>query len=256
MLAIHKVSVYTILTLMTIIFTLLLGATAMFALLSDRPELASLISPFIAWAPVVYMSHIQSPFRYLAPFTSMLRLLGNRFAPSSHLISSLSHPLCRIASFESLCTNALFLFGGFDTKHLNRTRLPVYFHFTPATASTWQVVHYLQLINSARFARFDHGEANQAIYGQFTAPEYRLANIPTNLTIIVIRSENDYLSSIPDTDRLLMELRSRNDGQSHDSVIDYRIPDPVWAHLDFTLGTEAGRLVYDRTIEYLDLYTK
>lgn len=229
----------------------------MFALLSTNTSYASLVRPFVAWAPVVYLSHISSPFRYLAPMTDFLRQVGNRFVPSSAIISSLSHPLCRLLTLESLCTNALFLFGGFDLEHLNRSRLATYFHFTPATASTWQIVHYLQLINSHRFTAFNYGSeaANRARYGADhpTPPEYPLQRIPPSMPMMIVRSSNDYLSSIPDTDRLLKELRARGE-EAAGNVHSYLVPDPVWAHLDFPLGTEAGSLVYDPTIEYLDRF--
>lgn len=230
----------------------------MFALLSSKPSLAAKIHPFIAWAPVVYLEHVSSPtLRYLAPMTDLLRNLGHRFAPSSQIISSLSHPLCRLLTLESLCTNALFLFdGGFDLAHLNRTRLPTYFHFTPATASTWQIVHYLQLINSHRFTAFNYGSpsANLAQYGSASPPEYPLEAIPASLPIIILRSANDYLSSVADTDRLIGQLKGRGE-EAAAKVHSYLVPDPVWAHLDFLLGTAAGRLVYDPTIAYLDQFS-
>lgn len=229
----------------------------MFALLSSKPSLAAKIRPFIAWAPVVYLEHVSSPtLRYLAPMTDLLRNLGHRFAPSSQIISSLSHPLCRLLTLESLCTNALFLFdGGFDLAHLNRSRLPTYFHFTPATASTWQIVHYLQLINSGRFTAFDYGSqfANKAHYGEASPPEYKLESIPSSLPIIIVRSSNDYLSSVADTDRLIEELKNRS-SEATANVDSYLVPDPVWAHLDFLLGTKAGKLVYDPTIAFLDRF--
>ena len=240
------------------------GTTAMFALLASRPEYGAIIRPFIAWAPVVYMRHITSPFRYLAPIATMLRSIGDQFAPSSSsLLSTLSQPLCKLPAFTSACTNALFLFGGYDADRLNHTRLPVYFHFTPATVSTWQVVHYLQLMSdgAGRFRRFDHesAEANRARYGRAEPPTYRLRSIPANLTIVLVRSRNDYLSSIPDTDRLIQELRARGGSDSDRSeaaekVFDYLVSEPMWTHLDFILGSEAGRLVYKPTIEYLDRF--
>lgn len=228
------------------------GATSMFALLSSKPEIAQMIEPFVAWAPVVYMQHIESPFRFLAPMSSVLRSIGNRFAPSSSLISAWSHPLCKLPSMMYICSNALFMFGGFDTEHLNSTRLPVYFHFTPATVSTWQVVHYLQLIKSNRFQHFDHEKLiNIERYGSEQPPEYNLNRISPNITIVFIRSQNDYLSSIPDTDRLIQELRNR----SHlANVVDHLIDDPVWSHLDFTLGIGAGKQVYQPTINYLNQF--
>jgi len=232
------------------------GATSMFALLSLQPHYSTSIRPFIAWAPVVFLSHVQSPFRIFAPWASLLRSIGHQFAPSSHLLSALSHPFCkRLPSFLSLCTNALFAFGGADTQHLNHSRLPVYFHFTPATVSTWQVVHFLQLINKGRFVRFDYEsqEENRRAYGCPSPPDYPLRDIPTDLQIVLVRAENDYLSSIADTDRLIDELNARPTSKA-DSVLDHRIRDHNWAHLDYTMGMGAGAIVYDPTIGYLDRF--
>ena len=45
----------------------------MFALLASRPEYSQIINPFIALAPVAYVSDIITPIRYIAEFNDVLR---------------------------------------------------------------------------------------------------------------------------------------------------------------------------------------
>lgn len=40
-----------------------------FVLLSEKPEYNEKIKLFVALAPVVFMTHIKSPIRFLAPFS-------------------------------------------------------------------------------------------------------------------------------------------------------------------------------------------
>lgn len=45
------------------------GSQIAFARLSTDTELSSKIRLFVALAPVAYIGHVKSPFRYLAPFS-------------------------------------------------------------------------------------------------------------------------------------------------------------------------------------------
>ena len=108
-------------------------------------------------------------------------------------------------------------------------------------------------MESKRFARFDYGSAdeNRAVYGQPSVPDFPLDKIPSNAVISLIRAQNDYLSSIPDQERLIRILK-RNGVR----LEDYVVTDPNWTHVDFALGIDAGKLVYEKVIEMLNKYTQ
>ena len=38
-------------------------------------------------------------------------------------------------------------------------------------------------------------------------------------------------------------------------VRDYLVPSKTWNHIDFFMGQDAGKLVYEEVIDYLDLYS-
>lgn len=230
------------------------GTATMFALLSMRPEYAKIVRPFLALAPVSTVASVRSPIRYLAPLAPIFRELGGEFLPSTPAVNRLSNLLCRFYLEEKyICQNIVFFLSGFDAQHLNLTRIPVYFQFLPSTASNWEIVHWAQLIESKRFARFDYGSeaANRAAYGQPSPPDFPLENIPSNAIIGLFRARNDYLSSVPDQERLIRIFTKNNV-----RLIDYVVPDPKWTHVDFVFGIDAGSLVYEKVIEVLDKFTQ
>ncbi len=210
------------------------GTASIFALLTLQPSYADIIRPVIALAPVSTVADIKSPIRYLAPLNPVLRAVGGEFAFSSPYVNWLSKMLCRNYVEEKyICENVVFLFSGFDAAHLNCSRIPVYFQFLPSTVSTWEIAHWGQLVSSGRFARFDYGSEaeNRAIYGTPQPPDFVLGRIPANATIALLRGQNDYLSSVPDQERLIRVLK-----QGGVNLVDYVVPDPRWTHIDFAIG--------------------
>jgi len=82
------------------------------------------------------------------------------------MIEYLSKNFCEY-KLDFICMNLLFLATGFDAEQMNKTRLQVYFEHTPAGTSNWAVLHYLQLVTSKHFLKFDFGrKENLEKYGQ------------------------------------------------------------------------------------------
>lgn len=110
---------------------------------------------------------------------------------------------------------------------VNRTRLPVYFAHTPSGTSNWAVVHFLQLVNSKRFAKMDYGKAeNLKRYGQVLSaisthspayqpicqvnpPDYPLENINTK-DIAFLYGAEDWLADPKDVCRLRAALKGNH----------------------------------------------
>ncbi|CAK1549662.1 unnamed protein product [Leptosia nina] len=228
------------------------GTTAFWVMTSTRPEYNDKFTAMHAMAPIAYVGNIRSPvIRALAPFTNslerILKLIGaNEILPNGNLNKLAGEKLCvEEAITQSLCTNLLFLFCGFDAEQLNKTMLPVVMGHTPAGASARQFVHFGQLYKSNRFARFDHGWwSNRRNYGSFRPPSYNLSAI--RVPIFLHYADNDWLSSPKDVDKLFKEVKS--------VVGKYRVPLDKFNHLDFVFANDAKTLIYDRIIRIMSQF--
>lgn len=226
------------------------GASLMFQLLSSRPEYSKTINPFIAWAPPIYISHMTSMMRYLDTTIPFFQTTAGRFVPMEYLSNYIGSLVCDFSSHtNALCGRVLTSIAG-PTNHLNQTRVPNYFQYFPSIASTWSVVQFGQWYRTNRFAYFDYGLIeNYHKYGQYSVPEYRLENIPQDYNITIFHGSTDGFVSEKDTRKLIDQLLSYRI-----NVTEYRIPSDTWNHLDFLFGIDAGRLVYEPTIQMLDRF--
>lgn len=225
------------------------GTTTFFILMSLRPEYNDKIRSGHMLAPVAYMGNLRSPFvRAMAPFADQLDwimwMLGAyEFMPNSEMLAMGGYFLCRDeAVFQEVCANVLFLIGGFNSNQLNRTMLPAILRNTPAGASVGQLVHYAHGVNSGRFRQFDHGlVGNLARYGSINPPEYPLENISAPIALHF--SDNDWLAAVRDVDTLARRLRSM--------IGRFRVPDPLFNHLDYQWAIDAKSLLYDRVMNLM-----
>lgn len=120
--------------------------------------------------------------------------------------------------------------------------LPVVLGHTPAGSSTRQLVHFGQLYNSDKFVQFDHGMfSNKRIYGSFRPPAYNLSAIRT--PIFLHYSDNDWLSTPTDVDRLAKEIKT--------VIGKHRVPLAKFNHLDFVFAIDAKKLIYERVIKIM-----
>ncbi|XP_046599064.1 uncharacterized protein LOC107221024 [Neodiprion lecontei] len=219
------------------------GTTAFYVMAAERPEYNDKIKVMFSLAPVAYMSNLFSPMlRIAATFTNTLETFFNifgmyEFMPSSDLLSAAGSTFCNDdALTQFLCTNVLFVMCGFNRAQLNTTLLPTIFQYSPAGASSRQLVHYGQEIQSGYFRWWDHGITSNLInYGSFRPPNYDLSKITAPVHLIY--SDNDWMAAVKDVEQLHAELGN--------SVELYRVLDGKWNHLDFVWGINAKELVYD-----------
>ncbi|XP_053202994.1 gastric triacylglycerol lipase-like [Panonychus citri] len=211
------------------------GTLLMFGLLSIKPEYSNLIKPFIALAPVARVDHLQSPIRMLAkiePAVQFLRSHGGEFLSNNRFIRYLKRTLCT-PPFHFICSNTLFLLMGYDSTQLNVTRLPVYAAHDPAGTSSWNMVHFCQMINQRSFSRFDLGlKNNLRKYGSPHPPEYPLDKI-NSTHIAFLYSSNDLLADPQDVSLLKSLLKVP-------LFRDYLVPFEKWNHMDFTYAMQTG----------------
>lgn len=219
-----------------------MGTTLAFAMLSTKTEYNDKIKTYLAMGPVATLNYVETPIKYLAPFSDeinfLLQLLGTgEFLPSDGVISWFAQD-CD-ASLEILCENILFVLCGYDLEELNTTRMDVYVAHTPAGTSTWAMIHYAQEIDVGRFRHCDWGATeNYERYGQDTPPDYdvSLVTVPTAL----FWGQNDLLADPTDVEILSYSLPNL--------IGSYQTGDENWAHMDFLWGIDTGTLVNPQLI--------
>uniref|UniRef100_A0A6P7H2Q2 Lipase 3-like n=1 Tax=Diabrotica virgifera virgifera TaxID=50390 RepID=A0A6P7H2Q2_DIAVI len=224
------------------------GTTSFYVMASMRPEYNAKIAHHISLAPVAYMNHLFSPLmRAMAlgtlPIGLTLESLGkNEFLPGSGFLNMLTDSVCSEGVGQVLCKNTLFAMTGFSPKQMNVSDLPLLMAHYPAGASTKQVEHYGQLINSGRFCQYDFTILkNKEHYGQIIPPDYDLSKITAPITLMY--SSNDWLAAVVDVEKLAKQLPNLKES--------YRIPLVTWNHIDYILGKDAPTLVYEKVVSVL-----
>lgn len=225
-----------------------MGTTAFYVMASERPEAGGMVGTMIALAPVAFMSHLKSPIRLVARFANDYKAIAHflgedEFLPQNSFIKFLAKYGCSLTVEENkICANSLFVLCGFDAVEFNYTLLPVILSHSPAGASTKTLTHYAQEITSGYFRQYDYGEKrNQEIYNTTEPPSYELSRI--SVPIAIFYSDNDWLASTLDVQKLLTELKSVR--------FVYKVPFKKFNHLDYLWGIDARKLVYEKLLKVL-----
>ncbi|KAJ6645638.1 Lipase 3 [Pseudolycoriella hygida] len=150
--------------------------------------------------------------------------------------------ICKDGSWlQPLCSGSMYLVGGFNTKQMNRTMLPVIKGHTPAGAAIKQFVHYGQGIQSGLFRQYDFGFiSNYFKYGSLSPPQYNLTNIVAPTTFYY--SSNDWLSDPRD----VRELHDKMTGGRPTLI---KVAD--FNHFDYIWGIDVKALVYDKVVKIM-----
>lgn len=217
------------------------GGTIGYGFLSTQTKYLKNIDKFISWAPAVFLGNMTSPIKRLDFLLSLFQHVDGEFEPTSDLARIIFKIICK--GFVNTCGNLTNLIGG-ETKHLNSSRLEYYLNYVPNSISIRNIVHLGQLYKNNNFAYYDYGSTlNKKIYNATKPPLYPLENI-TNTKIIIFNGEHDTIVTQKDINRLKNILDKNN------SVIVETIA--TVNHMDFSIGMDAGKLIYDKTIKYLD----
>lgn len=115
--------------------------------------------------------------------------------------------------------------------------------YTPAGASTKQLIHYGQLYNSGLFRQFDYGFfGNLEKYGKSSPPKYPLRRITAPIALHY--SKNDWLAAIADVKKLRVQLKNL--------IGEYLVPLPEFNHLDFIWAKDARSLLYNNVLHIMN----
>ncbi|CAH1638712.1 unnamed protein product [Spodoptera littoralis] len=226
------------------------GTTSFFVMGAMRPEYNDKIISMHALAPVAYMAHNRNLLlNAIAPFSnnieSIAYLVGiGEFMPHTIIFTWAGEAMCRDeVVFQPICSNILFLIGGWNENQHNATMMPVIFGHTPAGSSVRQLAHYGQGIADKGFRRYDYGSAlaNYREYKLFKPPPYDLSKVTT--PVFLHYSDSDPLAHVQDVNRLFSELGR--------AIGKFRVPESTFSHIDYMYGINAKELVYDRVINLI-----
>ncbi|XP_046808222.1 lipase 1-like [Lucilia cuprina] len=219
------------------------GTTSFWVLCSLRPEYNEKITMMHALAPVAYMKHVKSPLLGMAMnFVQASKEYLTDFIPRNEML----YKMCLISKIsEDTCLDVFNKVVGKDMKQTNMTMLPAIFGHVPAGCNIKQVDHYLQLVKSNRFCKYDYGpQENMKHYGQTSPPEYPLKKITVPVGLYYTR--NDYLSSVVDVKRLARMLPN--------VVVNSLYPYRKWNHMTMLWGIDARELAHKRMLEVMKNY--
>lgn len=228
------------------------GTMIAFIEFSRNIELSKKIKTFVALAPVAEVGHIKGLLKvlsYAAPETEFLfKVLGIRdFIPNGWLFQVAADLLCDHKLLDYLCELPMLLIAGWDISNLNRTRTSVYITHTPAGTSVKNVVHFVQLIQSKTFRRYDYGKCgNIKHYNQPTPPNYNITEL--SVPTAFFTATNDWLADPQDIDQYLLPRLNH--------TLIYSKSIEAWNHLDFVWGVDANKVVYNDIVMILNKHSR
>ena len=112
-------------------------------------------------------------------------------------------------------------------------------HVSPFV-SLMQIRHFVQIIKSGKFRRYDHKLKNQQFYNSLEPPNYDLRII--HAPIYLYHGAQDILISRVDSDVLRTMIPS---------VQDYKVLEN-WRHYDFIYSKHARGIVYNDIMKTID----
>ncbi|KAF6150035.1 hypothetical protein GIB67_002820 [Kingdonia uniflora] len=202
-------------------------------------------------SPVAYLSHMLSAFDRVAAKSfladaGMLIGLAEFDIKQFHVMNYLN----LICSTNRLNCYDPITIGTGKNCCLNSSTIVEFLKNNPQPTAMKNLVHLSQTVRDDRFAKYDygrhnHGQGNMEKYGQLTPPSYVLSKIPKSFPMFITHGGKDALSDPQDVELLKKEL------QSHDSdkmTVQYV---PNYAHMDFIMGTNANRVVYEPLISFI-----
>ncbi|XP_078200143.1 gastric triacylglycerol lipase isoform X2 [Callithrix jacchus] len=220
------------------------GTTIGFIAFSTNPKLAERIKTFYALAPVAtveYTKSLLNKLRFIPSFLFKMIFGDKLFLPHNFFDQFLATEVCSRETLNHLCSNALFIICGFDSKNFNTSRLDVYLSHNPAGTSVQNIFHWTQAVKSGKFQAYDWGSPvqNMMHYNQPKPPYYNVTAM--NVPIAVWNGGNDLLADPQDVGILLPKLPN----------LIYHKEIPFYNHLDFIWAMDAPQEVYNEIVSMM-----
>ncbi|XP_057340692.1 lipase 3-like [Microplitis mediator] len=226
-----------------------MGGTAVFILLSEKPEYNEKLKVIIALSPSAYwkakIPTRQFSLSSLYHFGKLIDPTGlSEFMPQSAVFGDLFKDLCQKNNIMDLCVAAVELASGYDYEQIDNDEMIYLSYYYPAGTSTKTVYHYCQCVISGDFRQFDYEENNIYFYGQVKPPAYNVSNIVAPM--VIIYGENDPLSTLTDNKELARRVM-------HNVTI-VKVDYPKFSHLDFVKAKDVKKLLYPKLMDAVSKY--
>lgn len=225
-----------------------MGSTSFYIMATKRPEIAKTVKMMISFAPVAFLGNMTIPFRFLLPFADSIKAIlhvtdVDKIITDDSVLKYLVKLACNLSPLQKeICSEALFLVGGFNEEQFNYTLLPELLGHFPSSTSPKTLYHYMQLVKSSKFCAYDYGkEKNMQIYNAIVPPDYDLSRIKN--PIALFHGDSDYFVNEKDLNILRGLLKN--------IVDDYRVPLHKCYHLDFMWAKDAPTLIYERALKIM-----
>lgn len=123
--------------------------------------------------------------------------------------------------------------------------MPDIFSTHPASSSTHQAIHLIQLHRSGRFCAYDYGlRGNRRRYNRSSPPDYKVANINPPFPMDFYYSDYDELSTKIDVEHFSRILGNK--------TVSHFIDLEHFAHLDFIWATNVKDVINRGIISKMD----
>ena len=214
---------------------------------SDRVEL------FVGLGPVINPSHQNSPLISVILWTnlqSVLQTFGiNNILVLPGMVSIIARNL--IEKFKTVTWRFIQLLCGINTDPMiDLDRMPVMVRNEPGGTSLQNLLHWLQIMRTGVFAKYDYGrDFNIQNYGTEEPPVYDTKFMAKNIRkypTLLVRGENDYLVDTPDFTELKTIL-SQVDSNSALKIIEI----PEYGHLDYLWARNVNEKVIAPVLEFV-----
>ncbi|GAY55172.1 hypothetical protein CUMW_162340 [Citrus unshiu] len=143
------------------------------------------------------------------------------------------------------CRDLMSAFSGKDCC-LNSSGASVLSSHKPQSSATKNLIHFAQMIKEGTLAMYDYKDENEnkKHYGQPTPPVYNMTSIPKDFPLFLCHGGADSLSDVKDVKLLINSLKNHVRDRLELHFID------KYAHVDFILGVNAKKVVYDPLIAF------
>ena len=221
------------------------GTEIGFTQFSRNVELSKKIKLFIALAPVARIDHAAGIFGYLSEFQRIIEWFLKEFhikefLPSNWFTKGFATMVC--PEEPALCSEVLFVVGGYSHGNLDSSRNDIYISHTPAGTSVKNVIHWAQMKKAKKLQMFDFGskKENMEHYGTPYPPEYNITGL--KVPTVLVTGDNDYLADPTDELWLIQQIRQ--------SVVKF-IDLDNFNHMDFLWSMKAPTRVYYPVIDIM-----
>ncbi|KAF4368977.1 hypothetical protein G4B88_011805 [Cannabis sativa] len=214
-----------------------LGTLMAFAALSEDDNVSSKLRSAALLSPIAYLNQIRSLLTKAAAYLFLgdVIKLSHIYIYINTLPQEVSKLLGNICSKPSInCSDILAAFTDVD----------------PQSTATRNLIHLAQMIRKGTIAKYDYGNADENMkqYGKPTPPLYNMSSIPNNFPLLLSYGGKDELSDVNDVSVLLEKLKDHE----QDKLVVQLVEN--YAHLDFVMGVNANKVVYNPLMDFFGLH--